>query len=77
MFTTDGYVIPYMEKHKNNPTYCADDNGNCVPNDEPEFHCDKDASSGMQNISCAIFALANQHPQEKNKDYWHDFINEW
>lgn len=35
MFTTDGYVIPYMEKHKNNPTYCTDVNTNCVPNDEP------------------------------------------
>ena len=68
MFTTDGYVIPWGQEHKNNPS-CTSHTNNCSI--IPEDYCKYAAKT---QLSCAVYALSNQHPADSNKDYWHDFV---
>ena len=69
MFTTDGYVIPYGQEHVNNPT-CTGYSTNCII---PKTQCSY-SSKWSASLSCANYALINQHPTDSGKDYWHDFV---
>ena len=69
MFTTDGYVIPWGQVHKDNPD-CTNVAGNCtIPFDSCKY-----TSNTPDSYSCANYALINQHPTDSGKDYWHDFV---
>ena len=69
MFTTDGYVIPLGQEHKNNPECTNVDNNCTIPKTECKYN-----SSAYGQMACANYALINQHPTETGKDYWHDFV---
>ena len=68
MFTTDGYVIPWGQEHKDNPE-CTSNISNCsiIPADNCKY-------STNEGDACANYALINQHPEDPGKDYWHDFV---
>ncbi len=72
MFTTDGYVIPWGQAHKNNPVECEGDASyiNCTI---PKSYC-KYSYYPQHQYACANYALINQHPTDSDKDYWHDFV---
>ncbi len=70
MFTTDGYVIPWGQEHKNNPS-CTSYDGNCTISTKD--YC-KYTSDRILQLTCSNYALINQHPTESGKDYWHDFV---
>ena len=71
MFTTDGYVIPWGQEHKDNPDECSDN---------PYYNCTvasnkcRNTGNWTSQTSCAIYALSNQHPTDSGKDYWNDFV---
>ena len=70
MFTTDGYVIPWGQEHKDNPN-CTNYYANCtVPK---ESYCEYKSNQTAQ-ITCSNYAIANQHPKDSDKNYWHDFV---
>ncbi len=69
MFTTDGYVIPWGQKHTDNPS-CMDYYNNCTVS---KNNC-KYVSGQVDQVTCANYALINQHPTDSTKDYWHDFV---
>lgn len=71
MFTTDGYVIPWGQEHKNNPE-CSELANNCTLSD-PKNYCIYNNGASKQ-YGCANYALINQHPEDPGKDYWHDFV---
>ena len=74
LFTTDGYVIPWGQTHKDNK-YDGSIWVNSIPNGDITKYCDNTMKSMENALSCAIYAMSNTHPQDKHKDYWHDFIN--
>lgn len=69
MFTTDGYVIPIGQEHKDNPV-CSNITTNCMLTKE---NCRYSSGRGEQH-ACSLYALSNQHPTDSSKDYWHDFV---
>ena len=71
MFTTDGYVIPYGQEHKNNPVECS---GNPYYNCTVASNTCTNTWNWVHQTSCAIYALSNQHPTDSGKDYWNDFV---
>ncbi len=74
-FTTDGYVYPMGQTHKNNTTKtsCAD---HCSSNFyvEGSDHCSKKFSGVKNHVACAYYALADINPEDNNKKYWTDFL---
>ena len=74
IFTTDGYVIPFGQAHKDNQYGGDEVYYNSIPKDI-EKYCDNEWYSAYAGVSCSIYAMSNTHPQDKHKDYWHDFIN--
>ena len=71
MFTTDGYVIPYGQEHKDNPA-CTGFYTNCTM--PKEDYCQYTTGTNYEQITCSNYAIANIHPKDSNKDYWHDFV---
>ena len=69
MFTTDGYVIPWGQEHKDNPEKTSG-NGNYTVS---KTIC-KYTSSITDQLACSNYALINRHPTDSGKDYWHDFV---
>ena len=70
-FTTDGFVIPMGQEHKNNPPFSSGGgNAAFVPASE---YCQQ-SSKDMGQYSCATFALSDTHPTESGKNYWQDFL---
>ena len=69
MFTTDGYVIPWGQEHKNNPT-CNTVTNNCII---PKTNC-KYSSGFSEQLACANYALIDRHPTDSSKTYWKDFV---
>ena len=70
-FTTDGFVIPMGQEHKNNPeTTISGANSVFVPASE---YCKKISDDSVRQYSCAFFALADKNPEGEG-DYWHDFL---
>ena len=75
IFTTDGYVIPWGQQHKDNQYGEDGVYTNFIPNENTEKYCDNKWYSPYSGISCSMYAISNTHPTDKHKDYWHDFIN--
>ena len=73
LFTTDGYVIPWEQKHKDNQ-YGGSFEQSGVPEDNIANYCNYNNKSWNGALSCAIYAISNTHPYFQDKDYWHDFI---
>lgn len=75
LFTTDGFVIPMGQQHKNNPGYTGyftdGQSDNCFVTGS-EF-CKVSNNLGQQ-AACAVYAMLDEHPSVKGKNYWHDFI---
>ena len=70
VFTTDGFVIPMGQEHKNNSvTTTSGGNSAFVPASE---YC-RQTTDPVRQYSCAYFALADKNP-EGNGDYWNDFL---
>ena len=69
IFTTDGYVIPWGQEHKDNPT-CTTYYSNCTVSVKDFCQYNK----SLEQLTCANYALINQHPTKAGKDYWHDFV---
>ncbi len=78
LFTTDGFVIPMGQEHKNNPGYTGkfDDSysDNCFVTGEE--YC-KVSSNVTNQAACAVYALIDEHPSIKGKNYWQDFLSSW
>ena len=75
LFTTDGYVIPWGQSHKDNQYGDGNIYNNYIPNEDISKYCDNTIKEVAKSLSCAIYAMSNTHPTDKHKDYWHDFIN--
>ena len=75
LFTTEGYVIPWGQPHKDNPYTGGSVYTNSIPTGNISEYCKYKPNTSMYAFSCAIYALTNTHPSENGKDYWHDFIN--
>ena len=70
VFTTDGFVIPMGQEHKNNPELSTGGgNSAFVP---AENWC-KSTTSSLEQYSCAAYALADKNPEGEG-DYWNDFL---
>ena len=69
MFTTDGYVIPWGQEHKDNPAATSGNGNHSISKTVCKY-----TSSFTQQLACANYALINQHPTDSGKDYWHDFV---
>lgn len=74
LFTTDGFVIPWGTKHKDN-NYDGSLEGSALPTDDIANYCVNNSNAWTGALSCSIYAMSNTHPHYENKDYWHDFIN--
>ena len=79
VFTTDGKVIPMGQDYPNNVDNIGGNDNN--PNSPitsngfvsgPEY-CDYSSSSAYKSLSCAVYALMDQSPEE-NGSYWKDFL---
>ncbi len=77
LFTTDGYVIPWGQTHKDNQYDGGSTANNSIPNEDMSQYCNNKSKDDSRSAyySCAIYALSNTHPTDSHKDYWHDFIN--
>ena len=70
-FTTDGFVIPMGQEHKDNPPInTGGGNSAFVPASD---YCEQ-STKDMGQYSCATFALSDTHPTEDGKNYWQDFL---
>ena len=69
MFTTDGYVIPWGQEHKDNPN-CTTTSQNCTVS----IDACKYSSSQNDVFACANYALIDRHPTDSSKTYWKHFV---
>lgn len=76
IFTTDGFVIPIGQEHKNNPTYVAGGDNNALNFWNPPEYCTASRNAQGWQAACSYWALKNEHPLFDGKDYWNDFLNE-
>lgn len=78
IFTIDGGVIPMGQEHKDNVNYvCNSGSGDCNNfSNEGSQYCAISANNYTKNVSCAYYALINEHPTVKGRDYWNDFLGE-
>ena len=64
------------QEHKNNPGYTGnfDDSysDNCFVTGEE--YC-KVSSNVTNQAACAVYALIDEHPSIKGKNYWQDFLS--
>lgn len=73
-FTTDGFVLPMGQRHKNGGTY-----GSAGDHTSSNFfltgkdYC-KSSSSVTNQVACASYALQNISPLDDKKNYWQDFL---
>lgn len=72
-FTTDGYVLPMGQPHKDNPasTTVQDGTSNNFFVTGPNY-C-KSSSSVTNQAACAYYALQDKNPQGEG-NYWQDFL---
>ena len=72
-FTTDGYVLPMGQPHKNNPTSTTvqDGTSNNFFVTGPNY-C-KSSSSVTNQAACAYYALQDKNPQGEG-NYWQEFL---
>lgn len=68
VFTTDGFVIPMGQDHKNNSTNSTSFSGNFFYE-----NCKVASNSEIQQFGCAAYALADKNPEGEG-DYWNDFL---
>ena len=66
VFTTDGFVIPMGQDHKNNSTNSTSFSGNFFYE-----NCKVASNSEIQQFGCAAYALADKNPEGEG-DYWND-----
>ncbi len=71
IFTLDGRVIPMGMKDDRNTSDTSNGYNFSVSGTN---YCSKSAGSSSSGYSCAYYALANQHPTQKDKNYWDDFL---
>lgn len=76
IFTTDGFVIPIGQEHRDNPTYVASGNNNALNFWNPPEYCTSSRNSQGWQAACSYWALKNEHPIYSGKDYWNDFLSE-
>ena len=78
VFTTDGYVIPMGQPHKNNHnTNGQDSEGNTLATNgfvTGEEYCNYTTSATKGGFACAYYAMQDKSPDEKG-DYWNDFLD--
>ncbi len=78
VFTTDGYVIPMGQNHKNNTSSIGEDsNGSSLAKNgfvTGEEYCNYTESTLKGGYSCAYYAMQDKRPDEKG-DYWNDFLD--